>query len=305
MPATLSPAEAERSICALEGCGTPVVRSPGGGRPRLYCSDAHRAQARRQRLRARSPVDAAGTGGLAAAAGLLEEVLDAVHRAADAPARPAADLAAERARATAALLDAQRAAADAAARAAALDEQLTAERRAWQATRAELDAARRADEATIHDLQAVLEGTRQALTEEVERHDADVAAAEQRHELLARTEATRCRRLTEELDRCRATLGEATGHARAADSRAARSEQEAAEGRRSSAELATRLAVAEEAAREAGCRVDGLQRALDRARADAADERRRHERDRRDLQRRMVALARASRPAPGRRRRES
>src|SRR5258708_36510885 len=38
------------TTCALPGCDNSVEQPVGGGRPRLYCSDSHRAAARRVRL---------------------------------------------------------------------------------------------------------------------------------------------------------------------------------------------------------------------------------------------------------------
>ena len=40
----------DSTICALPGCGVAVVQPAGGGRKRLYCTNAHRAEARRRRL---------------------------------------------------------------------------------------------------------------------------------------------------------------------------------------------------------------------------------------------------------------
>ncbi len=59
------------AVCEYPGCAEAVVQPPRGGPRRRYCSDAHRAAARRLRLR-----------------GLLDEV-EAAESAGEAPRRPA------------------------------------------------------------------------------------------------------------------------------------------------------------------------------------------------------------------------
>ncbi|OLT19497.1 hypothetical protein BJF78_36120 [Pseudonocardia sp. CNS-139] len=59
----------EPQVCALPGCSVPVEQPEDGGPPRLYCSPAHRAAARKQRHTARMEA----TGAAAAAAVSTEE----------------------------------------------------------------------------------------------------------------------------------------------------------------------------------------------------------------------------------------
>lgn len=298
MNVTASPGDTARSICALDGCDTPVVRSDRGGRPRLYCSDTHRAQARRQRLRGGGGAGTEDAPELATAATLLEEVLATVQRAAaPAPSRPDPVLAAERAQATAALLQAQQAAAEAAAQADGAERRLAAERAAWEVERAELLGARERDAALVEELQAALEGTKGALQEELLRHDADLASAEVRLRSVVAAEEARRLALAQDLDRCGADLGEATARATAAEARAQRAEADASEARRSAFVEGRRATEGEVRAEHAVERVAELTTTLRRARAEAAADRRRHETARRELERRMAGLVRVRPPA--------
>lgn len=165
------------AACALEGCDNTIVQQERGGRPKLYCSDAHRALARRQRLRGER------TGGedlgsravetLRHATALVEEALAA--------ATGQAHLAEVRAQATTQVLEAQRLAADTTRR-------LAAARRRFDHEQARLEGALAAarerharDKATIQELQAALDGARAELEDELLRHHRDVQALEEEH----------------------------------------------------------------------------------------------------------------------------
>lgn len=167
------------TTCALEGCGAPVERRAGGGRPRLYCSDAHRALARRRRLRQ----PAGEPDPLVEARALLVravERLEQASAASPAPEDPAA-VAEARARATAEVLAAQQVAARAARDGAAARRRLEAERAEWETERRALHARNERDETEIARLAAeterlagALEGARAELETELLRHHRDV-----------------------------------------------------------------------------------------------------------------------------------
>ena len=135
---TVSPTpvtEPAASACALPGCGVTVVQPAGGGRRRLYCSNAHRAEARRRRI-ADSPDSAPGEvlgPALERLGGVLNELrgYEASLRSAD-PGRQAVETAKVRAAATADVLAAQQSAAQAAEEAADSTERLKAERVQWE-----------------------------------------------------------------------------------------------------------------------------------------------------------------------------
>ncbi len=126
----------ETTVCALAECDVAVAQPPRGGRRRLYCSNAHRAEARRRRI-AGSPEVAPGDV-VASALQRLDAVLEdlraheAVLRSVD-PNRQAVDAARIRAEASAAVLDAQRVAAKATEDAARSGERLAAGVKRWPA----------------------------------------------------------------------------------------------------------------------------------------------------------------------------
>jgi hypothetical protein len=161
-------------LCALEGCEAPIVQQDRGGRPKRYCSDAHRSLARRRRLRA------GGAGHQALAAQAVDALRQAVTIVEEALASSSSGLDAElvetRAAATAQVLDAHRLAADA-------TRQLEAARRRFDEDRGRLEAALAAgrerearDTRAINELQAALEGARAELEEELLQHHRDVQA---------------------------------------------------------------------------------------------------------------------------------
>ncbi len=109
------------TVCGLAGCDVPVSQPVGGGRHRLHCSNAHRAEARRRRLAGTpepAPADALGSV-LDRLGGVLDDLRrqEASLRSID-MARRAVDVARLRADATAEVLAAQQAAAAAAEEAA-------------------------------------------------------------------------------------------------------------------------------------------------------------------------------------------
>lgn len=175
--------------CALEGCDKAVVSPGHGGRPRMYCSDAHRAQARRRRLRTGR---AGEQGPIPAALGQLRQAVTLLEGVVATSTDRTAEEAEARARATAQVLEAQRMAADAAAQLAESRRELERTRQALEGVRRERaversqwDAARRAsddrhqrDQATIRELEAALEGARAELEDELLAHHRDVAQLE-------------------------------------------------------------------------------------------------------------------------------
>ena len=164
------------ATCALEGCEVPIARQSGGGRPKRYCSDAHRALARRRRLRQGD----AGSDDLATrAVESLRSAVLLVEEAVAAPSGLQAQLAEARAQATAQVLEAQRMAADA-------TRELVEARRRFDEERSRLQAELAAghdraarDRTTITELEAALEGARAELEAELLRHHRDVRALEE------------------------------------------------------------------------------------------------------------------------------
>jgi hypothetical protein len=165
------------ATCGLEGCRVPLTRQDRGGRAKLYCSDAHRAQARRRRLRtAGAGGEEGGTRALEAlrqAAALVEEALAARPTGLD------AQMAQARAEATAQVLEAQRVAADATRQLAAARRRFDEEKERLEAALAVERTRAARDRATIDELQSALEGARAELQDELLRHHRDVQALEE------------------------------------------------------------------------------------------------------------------------------
>lgn len=157
--------------CALEGCDIAIVRPGRGGRPKLYCSDAHRSLARRRRLRqAPSPDDMAGHAleALRQAVALVDQALSGRTE------RQEAAMADARAQATTQVLAAQRQAADATGELARLRARYEKERLRWDAERTAAEARTARDQAVIEELRAALDGARTELEAELLRHHRDL-----------------------------------------------------------------------------------------------------------------------------------
>ncbi|MDQ1391868.1 MAG: hypothetical protein QOF30_845 [Acidimicrobiaceae bacterium] len=277
----------EAGVCALAGCGEPVVQPAGGGRRRLYCSNAHRAEARRRRL-ADSPQPAPGEL-LSPALERLGAVLtdlrgyEATLRSID-PGRQAVEIARVRAEATAEVLAAQQNAANVAEAAARTGEQLAAERTAWEREHSDHEAAiakLRAEVSTARDRAA---STQDALDAALTAHRADL----DRRDLLAAQAAAahedEIGRLSEQLDQTRTAVSAAKARADAADQRAAHAEdayrkaaQHAAETEASMNRLRVDMANAHAAEEAATVRADTAERLLDQARTELQTERNRYD----------------------------
>lgn len=266
-------AEPATRPCALDGCGVTIVRQGRGGRPRLYCSDAHRAEARRRRLGGGGPrrTPRPESDALSEVRRLLGEAvvrLDEVGETAPS-SRDDALLAAVRAQSTAELLAAQQVAADATRRAAATEERLARERADWQARMREVEEHRAALEASLAELAGALEGAHAELEAEIVRHHRDVESLEA--ELHARSGAHQAVR--EELEGALESLRHELELERASGLSAARRiealqaalDDDAAEV----AALHMRAARAEERARQGAQELARARRDLERARSRA------------------------------------
>ncbi|HVX22891.1 MAG TPA: hypothetical protein VHB02_16225 [Acidimicrobiales bacterium] len=269
-----------QSLCSLPGCGEPITQPTGGGRPRLYCSDGHRAEARRRRL-------AAGRGGDTAVE-LLGEALRQLQADPGPAVRTAALLAEVRAQATADVLAAQREAAAARREAMDADRQLGEQRVLIDALEGRLATLR--DQ--VGELQAALDGARDALEAEVVQHHQDVQAADHRTAAMAAIHRQQQDAAAAELDRYRVDAVAAEARRAAAEDRAERAERDAAQAGRTASHLELRAHQAEMAAEQVESR-------LQQARDDLAAERRRSEALERDLRRRLTP----SPPPAGRARR--
>lgn len=277
----------EGSICALAGCDITVVQPAGGGRRRLYCSNAHRAEARRRRL-VEAPDPAPGDL-LGPALGRLGAVLEdlrgyeATLRSID-PGLQALEIARIRAEATAEVLAAQQAGAKAAEEAARSSERLAAERAGWEVERTALR-----DE--VEELRVAGAAARERATSAQDALEAALAAhraaLDERDHLASRAAAAHEReasRLAEQLDQSRAALSAAQARAEASDRRAAGAEEaarkaaeHAAETEASMSRLQVEVATAQAAVESASQRAEIAERQLEQARADLQSERDRHD----------------------------
>ncbi len=274
------------ATCALEGCTSPILRHAGGGRPRLYCSDAHRAEARRRRLRA-APLHGGRAGGGDGEGGgegtpidevrrLLDQARAALDRLGAPAARDDALVAAARAEATAEVLAAQQLAADATRQAAAAHDRLERERAEWQATLRGLADERAAQRAAIDELAGALDGARTELERELVSHHHDVELLEGRLRAEAAAHLAALAGIEHELEAGRRDLAARTAAVEHAERRVAATtaalERQVAMG----AELEVRAVRAEEHARRAMQRVARLEAEVATARRTLADARRRH-----------------------------
>jgi chromosome segregation ATPase len=297
-------------VCALAGCGEPVVQSPGGGRRRLYCSNAHRAEARRRRLADNpepGPADALGTA-LDRLAGVLDDLRrhENTVRSID-PARQAFDTARIRAEATAEILSAQQAAAAAAEDASHARDALADERARWDERRGEL-------EAQLEDARRATARARESAASATDALDA--AQAAHRRELddrgVAASRAASAHEadmhsLSGELARVRTVAASAEARAEEADRRAAvvvQAERTAVarvhDVERESARLQVALSKAAGSAEAAAARAEAAEKALDAARVELGVERERRDAAVEQLSEQLATLIAAGQPTrPG------
>ena len=274
----------------------PVVRRPGGGRPRLYCSDAHRAEARRRRLGAGLPQPpgnhAAGEGtGLSGTRVLLVEALARLERAeAEAPGNDAL-VAAIRAEATEEVLRAQRAAAEAARRAASAHERLERERAQWREDLEHLAAERAEHARTVEELTGALDGARAELEAELLRHHADAARAESLLEACRVAHDAEVAQAAVAAGELQRLVAAAEGAAEQVRQRAERAERRLDEYRAGTVELEVRAARAEERSRRDADRLAEVRAELDKARKELTGERRRLRSVEAELRRGVAARA--------------
>lgn len=281
-----------RVACALDGCEVPVVQRSGGGRPRLYCSDSHRAEARRHRLRsAQTPAEggtpvSAGDGELEKVCTLLRAALAGVERARTAAPRDEALVAAARAEATAEVLRAQQVAADAARHAAAARDQLAREQGEWQSALEEVSRDRAEHARALEELSGALDGARAELEHELLGHHEDAERAESILQAQRAAHAADVEQLSAELDELRRRLAGALGAADQAEEHALRAQQLVAERSTATLALEVRVARAEEQARQATARLEEAREELARLRTELATERRHHRAVETELRRR-------------------
>ena len=264
-----------------------MIQPARGGRHRLYCSNAHRAEARRRRLAGApepAPADALDAS-LERLAGVLEELR--AHRdrlrSID-PAHQALEVARLRAEATAGVLAAQEAARTAAESASRAREELATERAVWEDRRRELAAEVENLRATAGAARANAAAAQDALDTSVVAHRAELDGRDRAAARAASAHEAELRRLAGDLDRARTALAAAQARADAADRRAAAADAEAqsAGGQaRQAGDEAHRLALelerAHAAAGLAAARAEAGERQLAEARAELAEERRRHD----------------------------
>ncbi len=225
-----------------------MAQPVGGGRRRLYCSNAHRAEGRRRRLAGApepAPADALGSA-LDRLASVLDELRghEAKLRSID-PDRHALELARLRAEATADVLAAQQLAASSAEEVARLAQRLatvSAEaKQAMTAAEAEIDTLRRS-EAAAHEAAAAAQ---EALTGALAAHALELEARDQAAARAAAAHEQEMTVFADRLDQARTALATVQARAEAADLRAG---------------------VADDAAREAAARVTDLEASIDHLR---------------------------------------
>ncbi|HEX3948124.1 MAG TPA: hypothetical protein VHW47_10485 [Acidimicrobiales bacterium] len=259
MPNPFSTGSSPDSICALPGCETIIVQSERGGRPRQYCSDTHRAEARRRRL-------SGGPGG-GDPITLLDEAIRRLQAADDrASARTSAVVAEARAQATAEVLAARRDAASARREAVEAGERAVADQAAAEALGQEL--ARGQEE--IGQLRSSLQGAQQALQEAMVRHHQDVQALEHRMAAMAAIHRDREAASATELDRYRLDAVAAEARRAMAEERAATVETTLADAGRAAGHLELRASRAEMAVEQVESRLRDAQENLATERRRAA-----------------------------------
>lgn len=269
------------------------MRRPGGGRPRLYCSDTHRAEARRRRLGSRElPTDATRYSAASAAPGgatatdldagleivrrLLHDAVASLEQLQTAVPRDDALVATIRAEATAEILSAQQAAADAARQAAANQERLVRERGEWKATLGELHRDNAERLRALEELSGALDGARTELEDELLRHHSDAENAEATLQAQRAAHAAHVEQATAELEELRQRLAAALGAAEHDQRRARRAEESLAVQGTATVELEVRVARAEEQSRHAATRLLETREELAKLRSELAEERRHH-----------------------------
>ena len=277
-----------------------VVQPAGGGRRRLYCTNAHRAEARRRRL-ADSPEAAPGEflgPILERLASVLNDLRghEATLRSID-PARQAMETAQLRAESTAEVLAAQQAAARAAEEAARISEQLSAERADW-------DRERAGYQSQIEELRASTSSAVVALDEARAAHRAELDERDQRAARSAAADEEEAGRLARELDLADTEAAASRARADAADHRASSAEDEA----RKAAERARGLeaeiislrahtAQTQSAMETASVRAEAAERLLEDSRAELQASRERHDGSLSQLHEQVAQLI-ARTPAP-------
>lgn len=280
-------------MCALEGCDQYVVRQPGGGRPRLYCSDRHRAEARRRRLAAgAAPAD---DDPVAQVRRLLREALTRLDQAsAGNDAREGARLTAIRAEATGQVLEAQQLAADAARRTEAAWSELEAAHAQWAAQRRALLDERQRAIAALDEATGALDGTRAALDQELVRHHGDVEELTRRLQVQAAAHAS----AVSELETLRGSVSDMREALERAERRAAQAEAAAHRNDEARRDLDIRAARAGEQAKQMTARVRQLESDLKQSRKDLVAERRQRGTIVATLRRELASAPRGARRSP-------
>lgn len=309
VPETFSP-QTSPSVCALPGCEVTVIQPARGGRHRLYCSNAHRAEARRRRLAGApepAPADAMGS-----ALDRLAEVSEELRRQHETlrsidPTQQALQTARVRAEATAEVLAAQQAATAAAEDAARARAQLVAERAAGEERlrelEGELDEMRAAATAATQNASAVHDDLAAAQA----FHARELHEREQRAARTATAHEEHVAGLLDQLQAARTAASSAEARAQAAERRAGQAEDKAraaaldtsraeAEANRLRAELAGARAALEAATSRAET-AEGL---AEEARSELAIERQRQDAAVAGLREQLAAIAAATAPRPRR-----
>ena len=275
------------TVCGLAGCDVAVVQPAGGGRRRLYCSNAHRAEARRRRLA--NAAEPSSPDVLGASLDRLAGVLAELTRYRDTvaavdPARQAAETARMRAETTAEVLAAQQAAAKAAEEVARVQAELTAQR-------VDREAERASHHAELEELRAALAAARSnaasaqdALDQALVAHSDELQLRDRRAVATAAAHQEEATRLLDDLEEARLSVATAEARADAADDRAGRSEaaqkrlaDELAASEKARHRLDLDLAKAQANTLASTQRAEDLARRLEGAQSDLETERRRHD----------------------------
>lgn len=299
-----APSDVRPTVCALDGCEQPVEQPSGGGRPRLYCSDRHRSEARRRR---KDPPATPPTG-LEAVASALETALAELRSQ---PPSTATSITPEeadsRVRATEELLAAQHETARLARDLSVAREELEESRISANLRQQELEESLNGAKAELESVQAELQAvssdaTKQvggllASLEELRAHSA-AAADGWRGEIAV---------LRRELDGARDDLAAERARGGEAERRAEKAENALGSANKELKELELRAARAEAASEHENERVQALQAELREARKERAADRKHFELALRSLTRQLELTTKrtqGSKGSGGRRRRD-
>jgi chromosome segregation ATPase len=275
MSATVETDDQAQTTCGLPGCDVQFAQVRKGGRPRIYCSDAHRNEANRlKRLSEGAPE----TDPARVLDGLEEDLVAALSRMRTvATGGPnALEVAKVRAAATAGVLQAQQETEVATEKAVELADELEAARVAWGNERGALQEAVAGG---LVERDAALEevGRQESVLADLRaRHAVEMAEIDQRHQTAVAAHTAELADLRELFDREREARARAEARLEDADRRAAEADKRTEVANLELRELEVNTARKDAAAEAAAVRAREVETDLRRA-VNAANEQHRVE----------------------------